>query len=111
MFLSWLINELVAGLLNVFTYLDDIIAMSKTKEQHAQLLGKLFDCFKIHGLVVNETKCVFCVSTFNVLRHTVSEDDIASKRGKGIDNYKVSVIISNKKQRKFLEMYQYFANL
>ena len=58
-----LMNEVVAGLPNVFAYLDDIIVMSQTKEQHAQLLDKLFECLKVHGLVVNETKCVFCVSS------------------------------------------------
>ena len=70
-------NEVVVGLPNVFAYFNDITVMSQTKKQHAQLLEKLFDCFKVHGLVVNETKCAFCVSSLNFLGHKVSEDDIA----------------------------------
>ena len=33
-----LMNEVAAGLPNVFAYLDDIIVLSQTKKQHAQLL-------------------------------------------------------------------------
>ena len=67
-----LMNEVFAELTNVFAYLDDIIVMSQTKEQHAQLLDKLFERLKVHGLVVNETKCVFCVSSLIFLGHKVS---------------------------------------
>ena len=75
-------NEVVAGLPNVFAYLDDSIVMSQTKEQHAQLFDKLFDRLKVHGLVVNETKCVFCVISLIFLGHKVSEDGIAPSEEK-----------------------------
>ena len=75
-------NEVVAGLPNVFAYLDDIIVMCQTKEQHAQLLDKFFERLKVHGLVVNETKCLFCVSSLNFLGHKVLEDGIASSEEK-----------------------------
>ena len=77
-----LMNEVVAGLPNVFAYLDDIIVMFQTKEQHAQLLDKLFERLKVHGLVVNETKCVFCVNSLIFLGHKVSEDGMAPSEEK-----------------------------
>ena len=75
-------NKVVTGSPNVFANLNDILVMFRTKEQHTQILDKLFDRFKVHGLVVNETKCVFCVSSLNFLDHKVSENDIALARKK-----------------------------
>ena len=37
---------------------------------------------KVHGLVVNETKCVFCVSSLIFSGHKVSEDGIAPSEEK-----------------------------
>ena len=104
-----LMNEVVAGLPNVFAYLDDIIAMSQTKEQHAQLLDKLFERLKVHGLVVNETKCVFCVSSLIFLGHKVSEDGIApsEEKAKTITQFQQPPTV--KEQRRYLGMYQYYA--
>ena len=77
-----LMNEVVAGLPNVFAYLNDIIVMSQVKEQHAQLIDKLSNRLEVHGLVVNKTKWVLCVSSFNFIGHKVSEDGITPSEEK-----------------------------
>ena len=102
-------NEVVAGLPNVFAYLDDIIVMSQTKEQHAQLLDKLFERIKVHGLVVNETKCVFCVSSLIFLGHKVSKDGIAPSEEKVKTITQFQQLLTVKELRRYLGMYQYYA--
>ena len=104
-----LMNKVVAGLPNVFAYLEDIIVMSQTKEQHAQLLDKLFERLKVHGLVVNETKCVFCVSSLIFLGHKVSEDGMAPSEEKVQTITEFQQPSTVKKLRRYLGMYQYYA--
>ena len=106
-----LMNEADAGLPNVFAYLDDIIVMSQNKEQHAQLLDKLFDSLKVHGLVVNETKCVFCVSSLNFFGHKVSEDGIAPSEKKVREITEFQQPYTVKELRRYLGMYQYHAKI
>ena len=104
-----LMYEVVAGLPNVFVYLDDIIVMSQTKEQHAQLLDKLFERLKVHGLVENETKCVFRVNSLIFLGHKVSEDGIASSEEKVRTITELQQPSTVKELRRYLGMNQYYA--
>ena len=48
-----LMNEVLSGLLQVFVYLDDIIIMSSSLEDHQRLLNLVFKRLEEHGLVVN----------------------------------------------------------
>ena len=45
---------------NVFAYLDDLIIVTETFEQHLELLEKVLIKVSEAGLVVNRGKCEFC---------------------------------------------------
>ena len=56
-----LMNEVVSGLPQVYCYLDDLIIMSQSYDEHVQLLRQVFSRLCEHGLVVKESKCFFAV--------------------------------------------------
>ena len=57
-----LMNEVLSGLPQVFVYLDDIIIMSSSLEDHQRLLNLVFKRLEEHGFVVNMKKCVLAVN-------------------------------------------------
>ena len=56
---------------NVMVYLDDIIIISKTFEEHLRILGLVFDRLKEAGLIVSEEKCHFCKPQLKYLGYVV----------------------------------------
>ncbi|XP_052483032.1 uncharacterized protein LOC105795690 [Gossypium raimondii] len=67
-------------------YVDDMIAKSKTEEEHMQVLKKLFMRLRKFQLKLNSAKCTFRVRSGKLLEFVVSE------RGIEIDPDKVRVI-------------------
>ncbi|RDY12008.1 Tf2-9, partial [Mucuna pruriens] len=67
-------------------YVDDMIAKSKTLEQHIKDLRKLFTRLRKYKLRLNPAKCTFSVKTEKLLSFVVNE------RGIEVDLDKVKVI-------------------
>ncbi|GJQ70097.1 hypothetical protein Trydic_g22571 [Trypoxylus dichotomus] len=84
-----LIDRFRAGLkeCKVFTYIDDILLLSETFEQHLSDLGKVFDRFRLFSLRARRSKCHFCRSSVQYLGH-INIDGI------GINPGKISAITS-----------------
>ena len=57
-----LMNEFFSCFSQVFVYLDDIIIMSFSLENHQKLLNLVFKRLEEHGLVMNAKKCVLAVN-------------------------------------------------
>jgi len=105
-FYQKLMNEVISGLPQVFAYLDDLIIMSQTKEEHLRTLQCLFSRLQTHGLVVNEAKCKFRVSSLNFLGHKVSASGISPSKVK-VQAIRQFQQPSKKKQlMRYLGMYQ-----
>ena len=68
-------------------YVDDMIAKSKTKEEHLVNLRKLFKRLRKYRLRLNPTKCTFGVKSRKLL------DFIVSKKGIEVDPDKVKAIL------------------
>ena len=71
-----LMDEILFGLPQVFVYLDDIIIMSSSLENHQRLLNLVFKRMEEHGLVVNTKKCVLAVNQLSFLGHIVLSDGV-----------------------------------
>ena len=58
-----MMNDVLSGYLDVFVlvFLDDILVYSKTVEEHAEHLRKVFDALKKHRLFAKASKCTFLV--------------------------------------------------
>ena len=67
------INEALAGISQVFCYLDDVIVMSRNPADYERTLNQMFTRLCDHGLVVNRDKCVFGVNSLSFLGFKVSE--------------------------------------
>ena len=102
-------NEVVSGLPQVYCYLDDLIIMSQSYEEHVQLLRQVFSRLCKHGLVVKESKCFFAVHSLSFLGYQVSPEGLAPLPSKvsAIKNYQLP---RTKRQLKaYLGMYQFYA--
>ena len=68
-----LMNGALAGIPQIFCYLDDVIVMSRNPTDHERTLNQVFTRLCDHGLVVNQDKCVFSVNSLSFLGFKVSE--------------------------------------
>ena len=58
-------------------YLDDVIAFSRSFEEHLDHLKETFDCIKNAGLKLKASKCYFAQTSVKYLGHIVSRDGVA----------------------------------
>ena len=65
-------------------YLDDVIVIGKTFDEHLQNLGAVFKCIQEAGLKLKPTKCTFFQEQVHYLGHVISRgvtpDDEKSKK-------------------------------
>lgn len=66
------IDTVFRGLNFVFAYIDDILIMSETEEQHHQHLRQVFQRLQQHGLSININKCNFLKKEVNFLGYCIS---------------------------------------
>ena len=62
------------NLMYCLIYLDDMIAFSKTQEEHVWCLCVVFKCFQEHNLKLKMSKCEFFHNEINYLAHRVSKE-------------------------------------
>lgn len=96
------------GLDFAYTYLDDILIMSKDEEQHEQHLRLLFERLDRFGLRLKASKCIFGVDTLNFLGHEISKDGIlpARDRIEAISNFPEPTSI--RQAQRFIGMTNYY---
>ena len=63
------------GLDFAFTYLDDIIIISKSKEQFREHVRRVFSRIQEFGFKVKEEKCEFFLGEIQYLGHIIDKDD------------------------------------
>ena len=104
-----LMNEVVSRLLQVYCYLDNLIIMSQSYEEHVQLLRQVFSRLCEHGLVVKESKCFFAVHSLSFLGYQVCPEGLAPLQSK-VSAIKDYLLPRTKRQPKaYLGMYQFYA--
>lgn len=70
------VDEILEGIDGVFPYQDDVLAYSKTIEEHYEILEKIFQRFAENGIVINRGKSELCKSKIAILGFEVSEEGI-----------------------------------
>lgn len=71
-----------------FSYLDDIIIVSVTFEEHIKLLGEVFKILKDTNLTINLKKCEFFKKSVKFLGHIVGNNSLKT------DPEKVSAMVN-----------------
>lgn len=61
---------------HIFTYLDDLVVVNKTFDEHIETLLKVFNILKSANLTVNVAKCKFCKSSLSFLGYIVDKDGL-----------------------------------
>ena len=67
-------DTMLGGFDLTFTYLDDFVISSKTKELHREHLNKIFTQIREFGLKVKEAKCDFCMNKIKYLGYIIDKD-------------------------------------
>jgi len=103
-FINWVLQDFSF----CFTYLDDILIVSKSEEDHLKHLELVFQKFQEHGLIINTDKCVFAKSNLNFLGHLISPDGIkpSSDKVELIQNFQRPDTV--KGLRRFLGMVNFY---
>ncbi|KAJ9516138.1 hypothetical protein QJQ45_024566 [Haematococcus lacustris] len=72
-------NDAFAPVLNqcALVYLDDILVMSKSVDEHLQHLRKVFDLLRLNKLFAKQSKCEFMRTTLKFLGHVIFAGAIA----------------------------------
>ena len=65
---------------NVIVYIDDILIMSKTIDQHLDLVGKVLSTLDQHNIKVKPEKCEFFKSEVDFLGHHISQSGISKQK-------------------------------
>ena len=75
-----LMDSVLAGLQwsSCLVYLDDIIVMGKTFEDHLRNLAEVFDRLRSANLKLKPTKCAFACKEVAFLGHIVSDQGVAT---------------------------------
>jgi len=66
----------------VFVYMDDIIVISQTLEEHLKELGEIFELLYDNGLRLKPSKCDFAKDKLKYLGHIISKEGILPNEDK-----------------------------
>ena len=103
-----IINHSIQDLEGAYAYLDDIVVVGDTWDEHFERLHKLLQRLKEVGLTINLCKTSFCQATVTYLGHIVGNGNIRPKTANVEAILKYPVPNSKKSLRKFLGMTSYY---
>ena len=69
-------DQILQGIPGVICYIDDILVIGSTVEEHLQRLEEVFKRLKHHGLRAKRNKCMFCQSSVEYLGHRVDSEGL-----------------------------------
>lgn len=75
-------DEITRDLDFCYVYIDDVLVMSTSEEEHLQHLTSLFERLREQGLIVNPSKCVFGAKEVQFLGYTVNTHGIRPPQAK-----------------------------
>ena len=94
----------------VIIYLDDIVVYSKTQDDHARDLSKVFDILQEHKLHVKRSKCSFGQDEVEFCGHVANGTGISISKSKRLDMLLVPLITNVADVRSYLGSCVWFHN-
>ena len=74
---QYLMSQVLTGLNHfTFTYLNDVLIFSESREEHLEHLNIVFNRFKSAGLKIKLSKCQFFKTQLHYLGHKISAEGI-----------------------------------
>ena len=71
-----IMNKIFSGLDGVLIYLDDVLVVGATKEDHDRRLNSVFKRIREHGLSLNLGKCKFHQKELCYLGHWICDGEV-----------------------------------
>ena len=105
-----LMDMVLAGMQwkNCLVYLDDVIIVGKTFQDHMHNLREVFQRLKEAGLTLKPTKCNFCSVQVEFLGHIVSADGVRTDPSKTEKVAQWPVPTNRKEIQQFLGLANYY---
>ena len=105
-----LMDMVLAGMQwkNCLVYLDDVIVLGRTFEEHLANLREVFQRFREAGLKLKMAKCRFCAPEVEFLGHIVSKDGVRTDPRKTAKVAEWPPPTSRKEVQQFLGLASYY---
>ena len=103
-----LINFIIQDLEGIYCYLDDILIIGQTWEEHLHRLKSLFLRLKEAGLTIDLKKSVFCKATVTYLGHIVGNGTVRPKIANIEAILECPVPTTRKSLQRFLGLVSYY---
>lgn len=108
---SKLMEKVMQGLKFILRYLDDLLAASRTHEEHLKHLREAFMRLRQFNLKINPEKSTFAAPSVEYLGHTVSKDGFTVGEHKFLAIKNFPEPNSKKKVQQFLGLANFFRQL
>jgi len=69
---QYFMDEILKDLEFCFTCIDNILVFSRSPQEHDQHLHPLFTQLQKYGILLNPSKCIFCVPEISFLGYKIS---------------------------------------
>lgn len=102
------IDQVLRGLPFVYAYLDDLLVMSESPDEHYSHLHQLFQRLNDYGIVINPNKCIFAVPELDFLGHHVTPKGISPLKDKVQAIHSFPPPSSLRKLREFLGLVNFY---
>lgn len=101
-------DEVLQGMENVYSYIDDILVFSRSEKEHLEHLKQLFERLTKYGILLNTSKSIFGVSEVTFLGYCVSAEGIKPTDEKVETIRQMEPPTTAKQLRRFLGMVNYY---
>jgi len=102
-------DHILSGVNNVICYLDDILIIGESKEEHIKTLNIVIERLRQHNIRLNKSKCEFMQSKVRYLGHIVSAEGIQPINSKVDAMNKAPAPTNLTELQSFLGGVQYYA--
>ena len=89
-------------------YLDDVIIIGETFKEHLQNVREVFNRLRNAGLKLKPSKCDFCCTQVEFVRHIVSEDGVRTDQAKTEKVARWPVPKTKREVQQFLGLANYY---
>lgn len=102
------VDEVLRGLDFTYSYIDDILVFSRSRDEHLDHLRQVFQRLEEYGLLLNESKCVLGASEVNFLGYTLTEHGTRpmDTKVKAIQDFQPPTTVNG--MRRFLGMLNFY---
>lgn len=103
-----LCDSVIAGLEGVFGYLDDLVLVSETPEEHIELLNAVIDRLETANLTINVDKCELFKKSLTFLGYVVDSEGLRASPDKVAAIVEFPHMKSQRQVRRFIGMCGYY---